>query len=422
MQFLTSLIGKIVLFLSRHFGGGHGSALPGLVVEKINPHFLHKLLKDLPGGVVVVSGTNGKTTTTKIIVELLRQKGLRVFTNPSGSNFTRGVISAALPLVRYGQLRADIAVLELDEAHAVHFVDQVKPRYSVLLNVLRDQLDRFGEIDKTAELLDYVAERTSGVVILNEDDPRLCRLAGSVKARVAWFGYSGDAGEYYRTDEEIHGGKRSAPAKKSKAITIDGLRDGRATYLLGRHSASVKLRLFGIHNALNCAAALATVRAIEGDDFDFDATVADLANIKPAFGRGEVVRIGGRDVQLILVKNPSGFQISLDSVSPTAVLIAINDDYADGRDVSWLWDVDVVKLADATMVCTTGVRAADMALRLIYGGVKLPLDIDKSVDDNIERSVKHFLAITKGRSVQIFATYTAMLKIRDILKREANNK
>ena len=124
-MFLTSLIGKMILFLSRHLGGGHGSALPGLVVEKIKPKFLHKLLADLPRGVVVVSGTNGKTTTTKIIVELLRAKGMTVFTNPSGSNFTRGVISAALPVMKWGRLRADIAVLELDEAHAVHFVDQV---------------------------------------------------------------------------------------------------------------------------------------------------------------------------------------------------------------------------------------------------------------------------------------------------------
>ena len=179
MMWLVSLIGKCLVFLSRRLGSGHGSALPGLVVEKLSPHFLGRLLAELPEGVVLVSGTNGKTTTTKIVADLLRADGYRVFTNPSGSNFARGVISAALPVMRRGRLGADIAVLELDEAHATHFVAQVKPRYSLLLNVLRDQLDRFGEIDQTARLLSYVAEQTTDVVVLNADDPRLSQLGQS---------------------------------------------------------------------------------------------------------------------------------------------------------------------------------------------------------------------------------------------------
>lgn len=417
MLFWTSLIGKLIVFLTRHLGGGHGSALPGLVVEKIYPKFLHNLLQTLPGGVVVVSGTNGKTTTTKIIVDLLRDRGMKVFTNPSGSNFTRGVISAALPQMHWGQLRADIAVLELDEAHAVHFVDQVRPRYSLLLNVLRDQLDRFGEIDKTAELLSYVAAKTSKVVIINKDDPRLRRLASDLKAHVAWFGYSGQASQYYRTDEELHGGKRQAPIRKAGAITIDNLIDSVATYSLNKQTSSVKLQLFGIHNALNCAAALAVVRAVEGDDFNFTESVDDLAAIKPAFGRGEVITIGERDVRLVLVKNPSGFQLSLDSSDIRPSLIAINDQYADGRDVSWLWDVNFNKLTKAQLVGVTGVRAYDMALRLSYDGVSVD-----SVNDNLTEAVRDFLTETTGRDSQIFATYTAMLQIRDLLEKEAKRE
>nr|HMU12343.1 Mur ligase family protein [Candidatus Nanoperiomorbaceae bacterium] len=178
--FLSSSLGKIVSKASR-LRGGHGSALPGLVVEKVSPHFLRDALTNLPYGVVVISGTNGKTTTTKIVVELLRAAGLKVFTNPSGSNFTRGIASVAALEMRRGRLDADIAVVELDEAHAVHFVRQVPPKYSLILNVLRDQLDRFGEIDTTAKLLAKVADQTTGTVVLNREDPLVAAITANRK-------------------------------------------------------------------------------------------------------------------------------------------------------------------------------------------------------------------------------------------------
>jgi UDP-N-acetylmuramoylalanine-D-glutamate ligase len=143
---LVTILGKTVRNIAKLRGGG--SALPGLVVEHIDPDFIKRVLGTLPIGVVVISGTNGKTTTTKMVVELLESQGLKVFTNRTGSNFTRGVAAALLGEINIkGVLHADIAVLELDEAHAVHFVDKIPPRYSLILNVMRDQLDRFGEID-----------------------------------------------------------------------------------------------------------------------------------------------------------------------------------------------------------------------------------------------------------------------------------
>lgn len=152
--------------------------MPGKVVEKIDPGFLTRTLGQLPLGVVLVSGTNGKTTTTRMVASMLSDLGLKVFTNPTGSNFVRGVVSALLTEVTLGgKLDADIAVLELDEAYAVHFVKQVKPRYALLLNVMRDQLDRFGEIDTTAKLLSHVAAATTGTVVLNREDPRIAALA-----------------------------------------------------------------------------------------------------------------------------------------------------------------------------------------------------------------------------------------------------
>lgn len=156
--FATPLIGKAVRGASRLLRHG-GSAFPGRIVEQIDPGFLARTLADLPYGVVLVSGTNGKTTTTRMVASMLETLGLKVFTNPTGSNFTRGVVSALLTEVPLsGRLDADVAVLELDEAYAVKFVQQVKPRFALLLNVMRDQLDRFGEIDNTARLLERVAE------------------------------------------------------------------------------------------------------------------------------------------------------------------------------------------------------------------------------------------------------------------------
>lgn len=412
MMWLVSLIGKCLVFLSRRLGSGHGSALPGLVVEKLSPHFLGRLLAKLPEGVVLVSGTNGKTTTTKIVADLLRADGYRVFTNPSGSNFARGVISAALPVMRRGRLEADIAVLELDEAHATHFVAQVKPRYSLLLNVLRDQLDRFGEIDRTARLLSYVAEQTTDVVVLNADDPRLSQLGQSdrLTARPVWFGAGGEASRLYRTDEELHTGQR---VKRSKAVTrdvltLDKLTGHRAQYLIDGKRYATELRLFGIYNALNCGAALSLVRAVEQDRFDPRRAVETLAEIKPAFGRGEELSLAKGTVRLILVKNPSGFQLSLDSAEVQPTLIAINDRYADGRDVSWLWDVKIDSLRQDE-VSVTGIRAYDMALRLEYDQVVL-----RSVEPDIIVATRSFLDQLEGDG-QIFATYTAMLKIRQLL-------
>ena len=412
MMWLVSLIGKCLVFLSRRLGGGHGSALPGLVVEKLSPHFLGRLLAELPEGVVLVSGTNGKTTTTKIVADLLRADGYRVFTNPSGSNFARGVISAALPVMRRGRLGADIAVLELDEAHATHFVAQVKPRYSLLLNVLRDQLDRFGEIDQTARLLSYVAERTIDVVVLNADDPRLSRLGQSdqLTARPAWVGASGEASQLYRTDEELHTSQRAKRSKgaSENVLTLDRLTGRRAQYLIDGKRYTTELRLFGIYNALNCGAALSLVRAVEQGRFDPQRAVETLAKIKPAFGRGEELSLAKGTVRLILVKNPSGFQLSLDSAEAQPTLIAINDRYADGRDVSWLWDVKIDSLRQDE-VSVTGIRAYDMALRLEYDQVA-----PRSVEPDIVVATRSFLDQLEGDG-QIFATYTAMLKIRQLL-------
>ena len=398
---LSSSLGKIVSKASR-LRGGHGSALPGLVVEKVSPHFLRDTLTNLPYGVVVISGTNGKTTTTKIVVELLRAAGLKVFTNPSGSNFTRGIASVAALEMRRGRLDADIAVVELDEAHAVHFVRQVPPKYSLILNVLRDQLDRFGEIDTTAKLLAKVANQTTGTVVLNREDPLVAAITAN---RKVYFGSSGSVATLFPNDDELYSTKkRSSASQPDATVTLDELDGSTATFNIG----SSELLLRGAHNALNAAAALALVREILGDKFEADESLAALSQVQPAFGRGESFTINGQPLELILVKNPSGFRISLASQNDpnAATMIAINDQYADGRDMSWLWDVDFSKLSSVAMI--SGVRAYDMALRLETSGINVG-----AVETDLTVAVDQFLT---DRPMQIYATYTAMLKIRKALK------
>lgn len=407
----VTLLGKAVRRLALLRGGG--SALPGLFVETIDPGFIQRTLADLPYGVAIVSGTNGKTTTTKMVVELLESQGLKVFTNRTGSNFTRGVAAALLGEVdAKGRLHADIAVLELDEAHAVHFVRSVPPRYSLLLNVMRDQLDRFGEIDTSAALLKTVAASTTEAVIINRHDPRLVAIAKNLHdVKVSYFGLATTLLEQFPSDDDM----RSTPASKAADqlpaadVMLKTLTNNQAEFVIDTKTVSASLQLQGVYNIYNAAAALAYVRAILGSQADMPRLLAALAKVTPAFGRGERLQIGGQALELVLVKNPSGFRLSLASFNPDEykTMIAINDNYADGRDMSWLWDVDFDSLRRTGVAEVSGVRAYDMALRLQYDDVAI-----SHVELNLTRALRHFIASNNSSPKRIYCTYTAMLALR----------
>lgn len=405
-----TLLGKAVRSIARLRGGG--SALPGLFVEKIDPDFIARTLAPLPHGVVVVSGTNGKTTTTKMVVELLEAQGLKVFTNRTGSNFTRGVAAALLGEVdNRGTLHADIAVLELDEAHAVHFVRTIPPRYSLLLNVMRDQLDRFGEIDTTAGMLATIARHTADTVVLNREDPRVAAIAKVLTyQKAAYFGLAPKLTSLFPNDDDLHNSQVPAAQKQPAAnVTLQAVSGQTAEFLLGDKSVTAKLQLHGIYNIYNAAAALALVRVIVGEDCDQAKLLASLSQVTPAFGRGETITVQGQPVELVLVKNPSGFRLSLASFKPTdyATMIAINDNYADGRDMSWLWDVNFESLAHEGVAAVSGVRAYDMALRLQYDEIEV-----SHIDPVLTSALKHFLVSHPSTPKRIYCTYTAMLALR----------
>jgi UDP-N-acetylmuramyl tripeptide synthase len=401
-----------------------------------------------------------------------------VFTNPTGSNFTRGVVSALIPLVdSAGRIDADIAVLELDEAYAVHFVRRVKPRYAVLLNVMRDQLDRFGEIDNTANLLAHVAEATTGTLVLNREDRRIAALAQRTHAgTVQYFGLEPKLRSSFPTDDELHTQSGSgsgsgseehaaavarvapaaapapaaaaasmppAPAATAPAaatpvpseaaprsaddfrtlpadVTLAGVHEHSADFILDGQNHSTSVRVSGIYNLFNAAAALCVVRAVIATagalpshqalaSTTSEQLLKALSSVTPAFGRGENIDVNGTDVELVLVKNPAGFRLALASFDAQSAdtMIAINDDYADGRDMSWLWDVDFGSLKARGVAMVSGVRSWDMALRLGYDDVAVA-----EVEPDLAQAVDAFVEINLGVHKRIYCTYTAMLGIR----------
>ena len=437
-------VGKLVRMISRATSHG-GSALPGKVVETLDPGFLARTLGSLPYGVVLISGTNGKTTTTRMVASMLRDAGLRVFTNPTGSNFTRGVVAALVQeMPVFGtKLDADIAVLELDEAYAVHFVNQIKPQYSLLLNVMRDQLDRFGEIDTTAKLLSNVAHATKRVVVLNREDPRISALSKDVlpSCKVKYFGLDESLRSMFPTDDDLHsdlhsdlggdfnGDSRNLPHAD---VVLAKVADNKADFLIDGHRKTTSVKLRGVYNVFNAAAASTIVRAILADaakkdatlaKFDDDALMEAISRVTPAFGRGEVIEVNGAPVELVLVKNPIGFRLALASDNPANhdTMIAICDEYADGRDMSWLWDVDFTCFSGTGVTCVSGTRAWDMALRLQYDKVA-----SRNVNTNLEEDVKAFVngdfSSDAKNAKRIYCTYTAMLRVRSTLGQIASVK
>ena len=477
MGVITPAVGRMASALSRLTRHG-GSAFPGLVAERIDPEFLSRTHDRLPCGVVLVSGTNGKTTTTRMIATMLEKLWLRVFTNPTGSNFTRGVASALLGAVDLrGRLDADIAVLELDEAYAVRFVAQVRPRYAVLLNVLRDQLDRFGEIDHTADLLGRVAAATTGVVVLNREDPRIAALASraATGVDVRYFGLEDRLRTLFPSDDDMHAGDgtdaadaadvadaaeptgRTGAGRLPADVTLASVGDHEATFMVDGVESTTDVRLEGVYNLFNACAALTVVRAVMRELRSTDRIVPGshgpgsgtetgtgtgigngngngnastsvaspyddeimraLSTVTPAFGRGESIDVDGTPVELLLVKNPMGFRLSLASFPPQGhdTMIAICDEYADGRDMSWLWDVDFRSLRDSGVAMVSGTRAWDMALRLDYDEVPIG-----DVDTDLESAVGRFVRSSPGTPKHLYCTYTAMLRARSVLSRVAS--
>jgi UDP-N-acetylmuramyl tripeptide synthase len=282
---------------------------------------------------------------------------------------------------------------------------------------MRDQLDRFGEIDATARLLGKVAAATTGHLVLNRDDERIAALAADTPASVAYYGVAPDLRAAFPTDEELYGGPihLAEQATAAELLRLPSRAEPRLGMRIGTSRHDIALRAEGPHNAQNAtgAAALALTFGL-----DPETIAAGLRAVSPAFGRGQHFRVDGRAVVLQLVKNPAGFRQTLRTLEEgrpeDAIVIVINDDYADGRDVSWLWDVDFSMLGGRTgRISTSGTRAADMALRLRYDEVATDV-----VEANPETAVRAAVAACAiDGQVVVFSTYTAMWALHAVLLR-----
>jgi len=439
----------------RGLGRGGGTATPGLVAERIDPRLLDKIARRLPQGTVVVAGTNGKTTVSRMLADILQAHGSRVAHNRSGSNLVRGVASAlASQADLTGSPRADIGVIESDEAAFPEIVRRVQPSVVLLNNLFRDQLDRYGELDTIASQWAPALRLlpAEAIVVVNADDPTLAAITEGIDARRVTFGlddrnpnvlldaipHAADAKtcrqcgldlSYDRLYSAHLGAWRCAGCGAERpsldfavsSIALDGVDALRLKVSLPEepdNPLSLHLMIPGLYNVYNAVAATAVARTL---GVPRQTIAGALREYRSAFGRIERVTYRSRSLTLALVKNPVGFNETLRMLTMATggltvpTLVAINDLAADGRDVSWLWDVDFEMLSEGSApLFTTGIRGADMANRLKYAGVPtdrivpLAADLAGGLDSFADR-------LPEGAAGYVLLTYTALLGLRQAL-------
>lgn len=427
---------------------GGGTALPGLVAERIDPAVVAHLGRQLGRGLVLVTGTNGKTTTSRVIASALRESRIPTIHNREGSNLMRGIASALLGAagpsgaIRAGSRRAGL--FEVDEATTPAAARALAPRVMTVTNLFRDQLDRYGEVDTVFALWrEAVAALPPGAtLVLNADDPSVAELALDHAGPVHWFGIdltasgipalppgASDArwcrvcgGSFAYTERyfahiglwrcEGCGRARPTPDTLATQIRFDLTHATFSVPGLG----DVTTPLTGLYNVYNAAAAIATARVI---GLEPPAITAALANVRAAFGRQESVDLQRRTLRLFLTKNPAGanqvlrFLAALDR--PLKLAFLLNDGTADGHDVSWIWDVDFELLAPSVHTSfAAGDRAEDIALRLKYAGWPPAATVARTPAALLDT----ILARTSpGDDIFLLPTYTAMLSLREELVR-----
>ena len=430
---------RVAARLSRLVGAGGGTTVPGKVLSSLDPDVLDRLARRLPLGSALVSATNGKTTTAAMAAQILSPR-VRLAHNASGANLRSGVTSSLL-----SAKDPELGLFEVDEAALPEVAERVRPRVVCLGNLFRDQLDRYGELEHVAERWRAVVRGlpAEAVLVVNGDDPQVGDLArerpGSIvfglddprhavpellhAADSKWClrcgrpyeyaaAYVGHLGDYRCT---ACGHARPELDVVARDTELRGL-DGVDFLLEARGEARrVQLAVPGLYNVYNAlgAASLAIALGSSQDD-----VVAGLERFGAAFGRFERIAVGDKRLLVLLVKNPAGaneaVRTLLTGAPPRLAVLALNDAIADGRDVSWIWDVDWEPLlAGLEQVVVTGDRAAEMALRCKYGGfpaeaIEVVPELERALDRGLELS-------PAGGELVVLPTYTAMLALRRIV-------
>jgi UDP-N-acetylmuramyl tripeptide synthase len=435
--------------LSRASGRGGGTTLPGRLLLRMAPDALARLGARLDAGATIISATNGKTTTAGMIAAALRAAGRPPVHNRAGSNMTWGVATALL------EQQGEEGLFEVDEAWLRRVADDLRPRLVVLGNLFRDQLDRYGELEHLADEWAATVARHAGATgfALNADDPLIADLGrdGELARRpgVSYFGiedpsqalpelqHAFDAkhcrrcGAPYEYERAFVGhlghyrcpscgADRPAPDVAATRIELEGMRGSRIQVRTPDGEVALHLPLPGVYNVYNALAALTAALRL---DLLLPEAAHAMESMEAVFGRVETVPVAGKDVSILLIKNPAGANEVLRTLlleagsngAPTLDLwVALNDRIADGRDISWVWDADFELLAGhVRRVTCSGTRAPEMAVRLKYAGIS-PEAID--VEPEIATSIDHAVDRADGR---LFAlpTYTALLELRTMLSR-----
>jgi UDP-N-acetylmuramyl tripeptide synthase len=443
---------KAAARLSRTLRTGGGTALPGLVAERLDPGIVPELAQKLGRGSVLVTGTNGKTTTSRLLTNIAVAAGLRPVANREGSNMMRGVAAALAEAANWaGELPnwiRRVGVFEVDEATMPIVERAVRPRAIVFTNLFRDQLDRYGEVDTVAALWREAVSGFGGEVtlVLNADDPAVASLQEAARGPVILFGmesvasagtrpdHAADARWCPRCGEELdykwlsyaHIGNWSCPGCGNSRTppdiagrVVQETPNGSQIEITTRSGViTATLPLSGLYNVYNAMAAA-------GGGLALGASVAEvekgLAGFTAAFGRQERFQVAGRNVEIILAKNPAGLNQVLRTITadggPMDIVFLLNDRIADGQDISWIWDVDLELLSGRLRSLTvSGTRAWDMALRLKYAG----LSDAPAVEEDAARALRAAIDKTPGGgTLYVIPTYTAMLDVRNIVGRWA---
>jgi UDP-N-acetylmuramyl tripeptide synthase len=437
---LKLMLARVLRVLSRRLGRRGGTTLPGRVLLRLDAGAIATLGRRLDRGSVVVSATNGKTTTSAMLASALEASGAAVVHNRAGSNMNWGVATALLDA---GSSPGQIGLFEVDEAWLARVSRDLDPKLIVLSNLFRDQLDRYGELELLADRwAELVAERDGrSTFVLNADDPLVADL-GRERRGVVYFGvedrshsletlehasdskrcrncghdyvyeavYLGHLGRYRCPS---CGRERPVPQVAAERVTLHGMSGSDVRIATPRGAIELSLPLPGLYNVYNALAA--TAAALELGATTEQVRTA-LSGFATAFGRVERLNVDGREVAILLVKNPAGANEVLRTLTledgSLDLWIALNDGIADGRDISWIWDADFELLAGrARQITCSGTRAEEMALRLKYAGVDAPLTVERELGRSLDQAV----AAGNGAPLYALPTYTALLELRDLL-------
>jgi len=429
---LAILLGKTIAVVTRGLKFGGGSAAPGLYALKLDPQIVKKLASKIPIN-VVITGTNGKTTTARIIAHFAKNAGLKVIRNHTGSNLERGIASALIHNSSFiNHKSCDLGIWELDEAAFNIVAPKINPDLVVFLNVFRDQLDRYGEVDSVVkgwvETLKRLPKKT--IVLVNGDDANTLRLSKSFKGRIQKFGVK----DYKIVGEGIEKKREKENLDfEAKNVKLKGLSGSRFQLTINNELLTINLPIPGIYHIYDALAAIACAKFIFTDPLthrptDLQILSDSLKSFQPAFGRVEKLDFG----YIFLIKNPAGATQVFQTIAPQIkkedrLLLALNDNLADGTDVSWIWDAGFEKLLTPSLrdhkvakqsIYVSGTRAYDLTVRLKYAGFD-PKNI--TIEPKLDQALKQARKGLKG-TLYILPTYTAMLEVQSILTKSGIKK